>query len=101
MVRYKAQEERRPNVYASVLLRRGTKYSQEVEGGKDLGGREEREVERGGGQDQLWEETGGGRSTKGQKFEWRFVAVGDGELRIATRKSQMSGKQEAPMTQLG
>ena len=33
-----------------------TKYSQEVDGGRDLGGREEGEGER--GQNQVWEETG-------------------------------------------
>ena len=35
-----------------------------------------------------------GRSTEGQKIEGRCVTVGDGELGVATRKSQMPGKQE-------
>jgi hypothetical protein len=39
-------------VGASVLLRRGTKYSGEVEGRRDLGGRNEKEEEK-GGQDQV------------------------------------------------
>ena len=33
-----------------------------------------------------------GRNTEGQEIEWRCVAVGDGELGVATRKSQMPGK---------
>ena len=37
------------------FLEGGTKYSQEVEGGRDLGEREEQG--RKGGQDQAWEET--------------------------------------------
>jgi hypothetical protein len=39
------------------------------------------------------------RCTQGQEIEQRCVAMGDGELGIATRKSQMPGKQEAPRTQ--
>jgi hypothetical protein len=39
------------------------------------------------------------RSTEGQETEWKYVAVGDGELRVATRKSQMPWKQEIPRTQ--
>jgi hypothetical protein len=38
------------------FLEGGTKYSQKVEGGRDLG--EEIMVEGGSGQDQVWEETG-------------------------------------------
>ena len=36
-----------------------------------------------------------------QEIEQRRVAVGDEQLDIGTRKSQMPGKQEAPRTQLG
>jgi hypothetical protein len=51
-----------------------------------LGGREEKEEERGGrwggevryGRKQEWH-------TKGQETEKRFVAIGDGELVLATR----------------
>jgi hypothetical protein len=32
-----------------------------------------------------------------QEIEQRCVAMGDGELGVATRKSQMLGKQEDPM----
>jgi hypothetical protein len=39
------------------FLEGGTKYSQEVEGGRDLGGIEERGGEK-GGQDQVWEKWG-------------------------------------------
>jgi hypothetical protein len=31
-------------------------------------------------------------------FQQRYVAMGDGELGVATRKSQMPGKQEPPRT---
>ena len=39
------------------------------------------------------------RCTEGQEIEQRCVAMGDGELGVATRKPQMPGKQEAPRTQ--
>jgi hypothetical protein len=42
-----------------------------------------------------------GRSTEGQEFERRYVAVGEGELGVAIRKSQMPGTQEVPSTQQG
>jgi hypothetical protein len=77
----------------SVLLRRGNKI---IMGGR---GREEpgrKKVK--GGQNQVWEEMG--RSTEPQEIKWRCIAVGDGELEVATRKSQMPGKQETPRTQL-
>ena len=45
----------------------------------------------------MWEESG--RCTEDQEIEQRYIAVGDGELGVATRKSQMLGKQEAPRTQ--
>ena len=32
-------------------------------------------------------------STEGQEIEWRYVAVGDGELRVATRKSRCQGSK--------
>ena len=76
----------------------GIKSQWYVEGGRDLGGREEgegRRVESGVGRD------GGDRCTEVQKTEWRCVAVGDGELGVATRKFQMPGKQEAPRIQGG
>ena len=36
---------------------------------------------------------------RSQEFEQRCVAMGDKELGVATSKSQMPGKQEAPRTQ--
>ena len=47
----------------------------------------------------MWEEMG--KSDKGQEIEQRYKAVVDEELGVATRKSQMSGKQEAPRTKWG
>ena len=41
------------------------------------------------------------RCTEGQEIEQRCVAMGDGELGVATRKSQTPGKQETPRTQRG
>jgi hypothetical protein len=41
--------------------------------------------------------TGGGRGDiEGQEIEQRCVAMGDGELGLAIRKSQMPRKQEPP-----
>ena len=39
------------------------------------------------------------RCTEGQEIEQRCIAIGDGELAIATRKSQMPGKLEPPRIQ--
>jgi hypothetical protein len=33
-----------------------------------------------------------------QEVEQKYVAMGDGELGVTTRKSQMPGKQESPST---
>jgi hypothetical protein len=41
------------------------------------------------------------RCTEGQEIEQRCVEMGDGELGVATRKSQMPGQQESPRTPLG
>ena len=38
---------------------------------------------------------------RGQEIEQRCVAMGDGELGVATRKSQMPRKQEPPRTPWG
>jgi hypothetical protein len=40
-------------------------------------------------------------SSEGQEFERRYLAVGDEDLGVATRKSQMTGTQEVPRTQQG
>jgi hypothetical protein len=36
--------------------------------------------------------------TGGQEIEQRCVAMGDGKLGVATRKSQLPGKEELPKT---
>jgi len=48
-------------------------------------------------QDQVGEE----RKNKHRVSGAWYVAVGDGELGLATRKSQIPGKQKAPTTQTG
>jgi hypothetical protein len=73
----------------------GRKLSRKVEGGKDFGGRKEGWGK--WGHDQVFEKTG--RSKEGQQIERRSIAVGDGELRVAIRKSQMPETQEFPRTQ--
>jgi len=40
-----------------------------------------------------------GKITKCHKIEQRYVAMVDGELGVAIRKSQIPEKQEAPRTQ--
>jgi hypothetical protein len=40
-----------------------------------------------------------GKYTEGQESEQRCITVEDGELRVTTRKSQMTRKQEAPRPQ--
>jgi hypothetical protein len=39
-----------------------------------------------------------GKCTEGQEIDQRCVAMGDGELGVSNRKSQMPGKQDAPRT---
>ena len=46
-----------------------------------------------------WVWSGGCKES--QVIEQRYVAMGDGELGVATKKTQMPGKQEAPRTQQG
>jgi hypothetical protein len=71
-------------VDASILHRRGNKI---VTGGRgrDLGGREKRGRGKKGGRIKC--EKGQERSIEGQEIESKYVAVGDGELGVATRKS--------------
>ena len=61
----------------------------------NLGGREEGEAKKKGGirYGRKWR-----RYTEGQEFEQRCVAIGHGELGVATRKCQMSGLQEPHRT---
>jgi hypothetical protein len=63
-----------------------------------LGGREEGEEEK---ESRIRYERRWEWYTQGQEFEERCVAMGDGELGVATRKSQMPGKQEVPRTPQG
>jgi hypothetical protein len=42
-----------------------------------------------------------GKYTEGQEIEQRCVAMGHRVLGVATRMSQIPGKQEAPRTQQG
>ena len=57
-----------------------------------------------------WEEEKRGRGKReeesgiggdGQEIDQRCAAMGDGELRVATRKSQMPGEHEPPRTSQG
>jgi hypothetical protein len=93
---YEAQEGRQ-SVDTSVLLRRGNKI---ITGGREREkpGRERRV----GGEKGGWIRCGRrqGRCTEGQEIEQRCVMMGDGELSVPTRKSQIPGKQEASRTQL-
>jgi hypothetical protein len=69
----------------------------EVEGWRDLGGKEERGGKSGRiGYGKIWR-----RCTEGQEIEQRCVGMGDGDLGVATRKSQKTGKQEPPKTPWG
>ena len=61
---------------------------------RDLGGRKKEGEKR--GRIRYWR-----RCTEDQEIEKRCIAMGDGELGVATRKFQMPGKQEAPRTQWG
>ena len=95
-MKLKRKEDQR--VDASVLLRRGNKIIKGSRGWEGLGRKR-----RGGGEKRSrirygrrWR-----RCTEGQEIEQRCVAMGDGELGVATRKSQMPEKQEAPRTQWG
>jgi hypothetical protein len=76
----------------------GTKQSEEVEEGRDLGGRREDDEKKGGLGSCIRRDR---REVHRVRKLTRNVALGDGELRIATRKFQTPGKQEAPRTQEG
>jgi hypothetical protein len=56
-----------------------------------LGGREEGEGEK---RERIRFGRRWRRCTEGQEIEQKCVAMGDGELGVATRKSQMPGMQE-------
>jgi hypothetical protein len=81
-------------VDASVLLRRRNNIIKGIRGWEELGRKRRGEGEK-EGQNQVWEEI---EEMYREEIEQRSVAMGDGELGIATRKSQMPGKQEPPRT---
>jgi len=94
----KLKKKEDQNVDASVFLSRRNKILMGHRGWEGLGRKEGGEGEK-GDQDRVWEEIGW--YTEGQEVEQRSVAIGDGELGVATSKSQMPRKQEAPSTQHG
>jgi hypothetical protein len=79
-------KEEDQSVDASLLLRREGR-------GREGCGRKRGREGRGGRRQ--------GRSTEGQEFEQKYIAVGEEELGVATRKSQMPRTQEVPKTQQG
>ena len=95
-MKLKRKEDQR--VDASVLLRRGNKIIKGSRGWEELGRKRRRRGEKGVRirYGRRWR-----RCTEGQEIEQRCVAMGDGELGVATRKSQMPGKQEPPRTPWG
>ena len=66
-----------------------------MEGERDLGRKEKRREKGESGV------RGDKDDVEGQKIEQRCVAMEDGELGVATNKSQIPGKQEAPRTKQG
>ena len=95
-MKLKNKEDR--SVDASVLLRRGNNIIKGSRGWKGPGRK------RGGGGEKEESRIRYGRRwrcTEGQEIEQRYVVVGDGELGVATRKSQLAGKQEPPRTSRG
>ena len=93
-MKLKRKEDQR--VDASVLLIRGNKIIKGSRGWEGLGRKRsgERVAESGMGGH-------GDDVQRGQETEQRCVSMGDGELGVATKKSQMSGRQEPPRTPLG
>jgi hypothetical protein len=73
-------------------LEGGTISPREVEGGRDLGGREEGEGNKRGRikYGRRWR-----RCTEGQEIEQRCIAIGDGEL-VVSRKYQMPKSKSLP-----
>ena len=96
---YETQEERRPqqSVDGTVLVGREKKI---ISGSKGREGsqREKKGTKRG---DLFRYGRRWGKSTECQEFERRRVAMGEGEVGVSTRKSQMPRTQEIPRTQHG
>ena len=86
------------SVDVSVLLRRRNKIIKGSRGWEGLE-RERRGGRENEGQNRVWEEME--EMYRGSENGKRCVAVGNGELQVATRKSQMPGKQEPPRTPWG
>jgi hypothetical protein len=86
-LKLKRKEDQR--VDASALLRRGTKIIKGSRGWEGLVS-----MRRGGGEKEGKNQYGKRwrRCTEGQEFEQSCVSMGDGELGLATKKSQMPGK---------
>ena len=82
----KVKKKEGQNVNVSVLLRRRKKI---IMGDRSEGPAWERELERKGGQDQVWEKPG-------EKIAHRCEALGSGELGVATRKSRMPRSKRLP-----
>jgi hypothetical protein len=96
-MKLKRKEDQR--VDASVLLRRRNNIIKGIRGWEELGRKRRGEGEK-EGQNQVWEEIEE-MYREDQEIEQRCVAMGHGELRVATKKSQMPGKQEPPRTPQG
>jgi len=86
-VKVKEKEDQR--IDALILLRRGNKITWEIEEGKDLEGREEREEK----EDRTWHVKRQKKTIVGQEIEQEQVAVRDGELGIDIRKSRCQGSK--------
>ena len=80
--RKKLKKNEDQSVDSSPLLRRDERNGMRGVGGKGEQVRPRRRQER----------------STGQEIQQRSVAVGDRELELATRKSQMLGKQEVPIS---
>ena len=81
------------SVTTSVLHRRGNKIIMGGRGRKELG-REKAQGQKKGAKVRYGRSEG--ECTEGQDFEQSCVALGNGELGVATRKSWMPGNQMAP-----
>jgi hypothetical protein len=85
-------------VHSSVLLKRVKNI---IKGSRGWEGLRRKSGEGGGREGQIRYGRRQKRCTDGQKIEQRCVAIGDGELGVATRKSQMPGKLEPFSIQQG
>jgi hypothetical protein len=93
MIHMKLKRKDDQRVDASVLLRRRNKIIKGSRGWEGLGKKRREKGEKRGRirYGRRWR-----RYTKHQKIEQSCVAMEDGELRVATTKSQMLRKQKPP-----